>query len=63
MPVGALSGDIVKSFFKRRLGFDRGAMLPIADQLDFVAGAWALTLITGLVWFVANFSLAVIVRY
>ncbi len=26
-----------------------GAMMPIADQLDFVAGAWALTLSTGLV--------------
>ena len=43
MPIGALLGDIVKSFFKRRIGFDRGAMLPVADQLDFVAGAWLLT--------------------
>jgi len=61
MPVGALLGDIAKSFFKRRLGFDRGAMLPIADQLDFVAGAWAVTLLFNYGWFVANFSLAVIV--
>lgn len=61
MPVGALIGDIVKSFFKRRIGFDRGEMLPFADQLDFVAGAWALTLILDYGWFTANFSLAVIV--
>lgn len=61
MPVGALLGDMVKSFFKRRLGFDRGAMLPIADQLDFVAGAWALTLLLDYGWFTSNFTLAVIV--
>lgn len=61
LPVGALSGDIIKSFFKRRIGFDRGAMLPIADQLDFVAGAWALTLLLDWSWFFANFTLTVIV--
>lgn len=60
MPVGALLGDIVKSFFKRRMGFDRGAMLPIADQLDFVAGAWALTLLFDWSWFFSNFTLAVV---
>jgi len=61
MPVGALLGDMVKSFFKRRLGFERGAMLPIADQLDFVAGAWALTFIFDHVWLMANFSLAIVI--
>lgn len=61
MPVGALIGDMVKSFFKRRLGFERGAMMPIADQLDFVAGAWALTLLLDWSWFTANFTLAIIV--
>jgi CDP-2,3-bis-(O-geranylgeranyl)-sn-glycerol synthase len=61
MPVGALLGDMVKSFFKRRLGFERGAMMPIADQLDFVAGAWALTLLLDWSWFTVNFTLAVIV--
>ncbi len=61
MPVGALLGDMAKSFFKRRLGFERGAMMPIADQLDFVAGAWALTLILDSSWFMANFSLAIII--
>ena len=60
MPVGALLGDLVKSFFKRRLGFERGAMMPIADQLDFVLGAWILTYLLDSAWFVANFSLAII---
>ncbi|BAI62667.1 conserved hypothetical protein [Methanocella paludicola SANAE] len=61
MPVGALLGDMVKSFFKRRLGFEQGAMMPIADQLDFVAGAWALTLLLDTSWFFSNFTLAIVV--
>ena len=61
MPIGALLGDMIKSFFKRRIGFDRGAMLPVADQLDFVVGAWALTLLLDYGWFTANFTWAVII--
>jgi CDP-2,3-bis-(O-geranylgeranyl)-sn-glycerol synthase len=61
MPVGALLGDMVKSFFKRRLGFERGAMFPVADQLDFVAGAWALTLLLDWSWFFTNFTFWIIV--
>ncbi|HEY3273689.1 MAG TPA: CDP-2,3-bis-(O-geranylgeranyl)-sn-glycerol synthase [Methanocella sp.] len=61
MPIGALLGDIVKSFFKRRIGFDRGAMLPVADQLDFVAGAWLLTYLIDPSWMTANFTLGIIV--
>ncbi len=37
--LGAISGDVVKSFFKRRLGFERGRSVPIVDQLDFILGA------------------------
>lgn len=48
---GALLGDIVKSFFKRRVGMVRGAELPLIDQLDFVAGAWILTYIFDPIWF------------
>lgn len=59
MPVGALLGDLTKSFLKRRLGFKRGAMLPLADQLDFVLGAWILTLIFDPMWVVVNFTLSV----
>jgi CDP-2,3-bis-(O-geranylgeranyl)-sn-glycerol synthase len=52
---GALFGDIVKSFFKRRIGLVRGAELPLIDQLDFVAGAWILTYIFDPVWFTEYF--------
>ena len=37
--IGALIGDIIESFFKRRIGLPRGAHLPLADQLDFYIGA------------------------
>jgi CDP-2,3-bis-(O-geranylgeranyl)-sn-glycerol synthase len=36
---GALIGDLVHSFVKRRIGLVEGAPLPLADQLDFVVGA------------------------
>jgi CDP-2,3-bis-(O-geranylgeranyl)-sn-glycerol synthase len=36
---GALLGDIVESFFKRRLGKDRGDDWIPFDQLDFIVGA------------------------
>ncbi len=52
---GALLGDMTKSFFKRRLGYERGAKFPIVDQLDFVAGAWILTYAFDPVWFSDNF--------
>jgi len=37
--LGALVGDLVKSFIKRRLNLAPGESLPLADQLDFVFGA------------------------
>ena len=43
MALGAMLGDLAVSFIKRRLGMERGAPLPVGDQLDFVAGAIALT--------------------
>ncbi len=58
---GALLGDMVKSFFKRRLGFERGEKLPIIDQLDFVAGAWVLTYIFDPQWFAENFTFWIII--
>jgi CDP-2,3-bis-(O-geranylgeranyl)-sn-glycerol synthase len=36
---GALLGDIIESFFKRRIGKDRGEDWYIFDQLDFIIGA------------------------
>ncbi len=39
LSLGALVGDLVESFIKRRLDILPGNSFPIADQLDFVAGA------------------------
>ncbi len=61
LSLGAMLGDLTKSFFKRRLGLGRGRPLPLADQLDFVVGAWVLTYLFFPEWFVHNFTLPVIV--
>lgn len=45
--LGALLGDMLFSFIKRRLGIKRGAPLPLADQLDFFLGATAMMLLLG----------------
>jgi len=37
--LGALLGDLVESFIKRRLDLLPGGSLPIGDQLDFIVGA------------------------
>ena len=36
---GALLGDMIESFFKRRIGKDRGENWILFDQLDFIIGA------------------------
>lgn len=36
---GALVGDMIGAFVKRRLNIPRGAPAPVLDQLDFVVGA------------------------
>lgn len=56
LSIGALMGDLFESFIKRRLGLQRGAELPLADQLDFVAGAFLLTYLLEPLWFTANFT-------
>lgn len=46
---GAILGDSLKSFFKRRVGIASGKAWPFFDQVDFVIGAWiASWFITGL---------------
>ena len=45
MAFGALLGDAVGSFLKRRIGLQRGEPAPIMDQLDFVIGALVLSLL------------------
>ncbi|MEM3824439.1 MAG: CDP-2,3-bis-(O-geranylgeranyl)-sn-glycerol synthase [Candidatus Bathyarchaeia archaeon] len=39
LSLGALFGDLVGAFLKRRLGLAPGELLPIVDQIDFVVGA------------------------
>lgn len=39
LSAGALLGDLVKSFFKRRMGIQSGRPWPPFDQLDYVIGA------------------------
>lgn len=43
--LGALAGDAIESFFKRRTGRDRGAPWFPFDQLDFVVGSMAFGLL------------------
>jgi CDP-2,3-bis-(O-geranylgeranyl)-sn-glycerol synthase len=58
---GALLGDLVKSFFKRRLGRERGAKWPVADQYDLVAGAFLLLVVFDLPWLLANVTIPVLI--
>lgn len=44
MAFGALLGDAVGSFIKRRIGLQSGEPAPVMDQLDFVIGALILSL-------------------
>lgn len=61
MALGALLGDSCESFVKRRINLKRGAMFPVADQLDFVLGAWILTYILASTWFITHFDIRIIV--
>jgi CDP-2,3-bis-(O-geranylgeranyl)-sn-glycerol synthase len=54
---GAMLGDIVASFLKRRSGRQRGAPAPGLDQLDFVVMSLALTALAAPAWFGATFPL------
>ncbi|MDH7592926.1 MAG: CDP-2,3-bis-(O-geranylgeranyl)-sn-glycerol synthase [Methanomicrobiales archaeon] len=56
MATGALLGDLVKSFFKRRIGKERGEAWPIADQYDLVAGAFVLNLVLNTGWFLTTMT-------
>ncbi|MBT8171243.1 CDP-2,3-bis-(O-geranylgeranyl)-sn-glycerol synthase, partial [Candidatus Bathyarchaeota archaeon] len=42
--LGALSGDLIESFIKRRINQPPGSSLPIADQIDFIIGAFIFSL-------------------
>jgi CDP-2,3-bis-(O-geranylgeranyl)-sn-glycerol synthase len=51
LPIGAMLGDLIGSYIKRRLDKPRGAKLPVLDQFDFLIGAWILVLIFNWQWF------------
>jgi len=57
---GAMIGDIVASFYKRQSGRERGAPVPVLDQLDFVLGALSLTALVSPAWFRRVFRPAVL---
>jgi CDP-2,3-bis-(O-geranylgeranyl)-sn-glycerol synthase len=40
LSLGALIGDLIESFLKRRLNRAPGSSLPVADQIDFILGAF-----------------------
>jgi CDP-2,3-bis-(O-geranylgeranyl)-sn-glycerol synthase len=56
LPLGAMLGDVVASFLKRRLDRERGAAVPGLDQLDFVVGALALAAAADYGWFASTFT-------
>jgi len=57
---GAMLGDIVASFLKRRTGRERGAAFPGLDQLDVVIGALACVWVLAPRWTEAVFTLPVV---
>lgn len=68
--LGALTGDLVKSFFKRRLGLNPGEKFVPFDQTDFVIGAlifiipiFDLTFRTFITILLLSFALHIIVNH
>ena len=61
LAVGALLGDMGKSFFKRRRGRDRGAAWPLVDQFDLVVGAFLLLALLDWAWLVETITPTILV--
>jgi len=59
LALGALTGDLIKSFFKRRIGIEQGERWQIADQYDLVIGAFLFTAIFNYNWLITNVSLVI----
>jgi len=55
IPVGALLGDLLGSFIKRRLGLDRGERIAGLDTYDLIIGVFILLLIFQFNWFFETF--------
>ncbi len=54
---GALLGDVLGSFLKRRMGMDKGSRAPVLDQYDFVLGALVLTAVIFPSWVMFHYVL------
>ncbi len=52
---GAMIGDSIGSFVKRRLNMGRGDKAPVLDQYNFVAGAIVLVLVFQPGWFIDHY--------
>ena len=61
LATGALLGDLVKSFLKRRLGKGRGESWFLADQYDLVVGSFLLILLIYPEWLFGNITLPIAV--
>ena len=54
--LGAMLGDLMGSYIKRRMGIESGGRLPFMDQLDFVFGTWLLLAAAAPSWFFSVFT-------
>jgi CDP-2,3-bis-(O-geranylgeranyl)-sn-glycerol synthase len=52
---GAILGDLMGAFIKRRLGMERGQKAPVLDQYDFVLGAFLVTVLFFPDWVYSTF--------
>lgn len=59
LATGALLGDLIKSFVKRRLNIQRGEKWLIADQYDLVIGAFAMLILFDSGWIMAVITPAI----
>lgn len=57
LAIGALFGDILFSFIKRRLNLKRGHPFPLVDQIDFLIGSVFLVRFIFPEWFFQTFTL------
>jgi CDP-2,3-bis-(O-geranylgeranyl)-sn-glycerol synthase len=59
LSLGALVGDTLGSFAKRRIGLERGSPVPLLDQLTFLVGA--LTLVSLVFPFQLEYALVLLI--
>jgi len=55
LPIGALLGDLLGSYVKRRAGREKGARTPGLDWYDFYLGAFALLAIADYAFFTSHY--------